>query len=257
MWVRDDFETYLSTDAISASGLVTLYTHTPAHYKFRDSKATKQTSWGTTIHEFVQDDLSFQNNYAVWYGDQDKRSREYKAFKLLADAQKQKICTGDEYGALLKIKENVSKNERASEILKPGVEYEVSGYHDGRRIRPDCKIGNTIFDIKTTTRGIEKEDFTRHVFGAYYYCVQAAFYVDTASLIDGKKYDFVWVVIEQEAPYSVKTFKASEETLAIGRQIYTQSLEIYLACKQANEWPSYHDANETIEPPEWFTLKGY
>ncbi len=251
MWVHDSFEEYLSTDAISSSGLVTLYTHTPAHYRERSNKSTKQTTWGTTIHEFITNGSgNFMPNPFS-----DKRTKEYKDLK--SNNPDRILVNHDEYAALVKIKKNILANERASQILQMGVEYETSGYTEGRRIRPDARKHGTIYDLKTTTRGIERDDFLKHVFGQYYYCVQAAWYVDTARKIDGKYYEFLWVIVEQEAPYSVKTFKASDETLDVGRQIYKQSLEIYKACKAADEWPSYHDSNETIEVPEWFKLKTY
>ncbi len=250
-WVKDDFETYLATDAISASGLVTLYTHTPAHYRERSNKSTKQTTWGTTIHEFITNGSgNFMPNPFS-----DKRTKEYKDLK--SNNPDRILVNHDEYAALVKIKKNILANERASQILQMGVEYETSGYTEGRRIRPDARNGSTIYDLKSTGRGIERSEFERHVFGAYYYCVQAAWYVDTAKLIDGIDYGFVWIVVEQEAPYSVKTFRASEATLETGRVIYQQSLEIYKACKAADEWPSYLDSQETIEVPEWFRLKTY
>jgi hypothetical protein len=64
------------------------------------------------------------------------------------------------------------------------------------------------------------------------YEVQAAYYVDVAQAIDGKKRDFYWVAVEKDAPFAVAVYKASDAMMEYGRTQYKKAIELYVNARR-------------------------
>ena len=83
------------------------------------------------------------------------------------------------------------------------------------------------------------------------YEVQAAFYLDVAEAIDGKKRKFYWVAVEKDAPYAVAVYEASEAMIERWRTQYKKAIQLYLECAEYDVWPAYSQQVQTLDLPTW------
>lgn len=108
---------------------------------------------------------------------------------------------------------------------------------------PDYLRGNTCLDLKTT------DDATPGAFARsvrkYGYDIQAAMYLDGCASMGVT--EFIFVVQEKSAPYAVRQFKLSKETIELARMRYRDALAVYAECKESGEWFAYDTNVEIIE----------
>lgn len=113
------------------------------------------------------------------------------------------------------------------------------------KARFDAYDGQRIPDLKTC-EDASPEEFSRQI-GDMGYDIQAAFYVDAATSIEGELHEqFYFIAVEKSAPFVCAVYKAHAELLALGRHRYRRLLADYKWCIENNMWPGYHD--HQIEP---------
>lgn len=113
---------------------------------------------------------------------------------------------------------------------------------------------NTIIDIKKVRVGHGgREAFSRAILN-YHYASKAAWYVDAAMRVHGlaEPPHFIWVAVEDDYPFSIGVYAATDETLAIGREEYQGWLETYRRCQETGEWPGYGVDIEPMGLPDWY-----
>lgn len=93
---------------------------------------------------------------------------------------------------------------------------------------------NIIVDLKSADNA-ETEAFTRSAI-KYGYDLQAAMYTEGVQKNTGKKYIFVFVVIEKKPPYAINILQADELLMRRGYDIFRELIGIYHDCKQTNNW---------------------
>lgn len=98
---------------------------------------------------------------------------------------------------------------------------------------------NVIVDLKSTTDA-SYTAFARSVV-EYYYHVQDAYYRQGMRYIGWPVQEFVFIAVEKEPPYGVAGYVISQQGKMIGRSQFRKDLALYLACKEADVWPSYQD----------------
>lgn len=102
--------------------------------------------------------------------------------------------------------------------------------------------GNVLFDLKKVA-SLDKFKFAVRDFG---YDIQAAHYLYVSELLGLPYKNFVFVCVEDKAPYRVECFKLSAENMEIAQNKYHLLLSDYAQCKQENNFASYN-LNETIK----------
>jgi hypothetical protein len=107
--------------------------------------------------------------------------------------------------------------------------------------------GNTIVDVKAM-RSANPDQFARAVFN-YGYALQQAVYSDGWELLTGDRADFVFVVIETEAPYLSAVYRLDEVAVDYGRQQMERALRLYVECTAVDAWPGYPGG--VLESPAW------
>lgn len=104
-------------------------------------------------------------------------------------------------------------------------------------------------DIKTA-RDASADGFAR-ASAQYRYDLQAAHYLAAGAatgLYDAET--FLFVVVQNTAPYSCFVYQAGEDVLARGRAWREHAMGLYVQCKAANQWPS-EPAFATLGLPKW------
>jgi hypothetical protein len=139
------------------------------------------------------------------------------------------------------IQKLVLGHEAVQKILSQGVA-EVAGVYEDRegdvfKIKPDYRREDGIIvDLKTTT-DVSARAFAHQAL-KYHYCLQAAFYLEIASLISQTPYtQFIWIVVEKEPPHDIALYLADIETIQYGRGLFQKAISLYKKCKMSNEWP--------------------
>jgi hypothetical protein len=103
--------------------------------------------------------------------------------------------------------------------------------------RPDTyQIG----DLKTCEDASE-DGFSKQI-GDLGYDIQAAFYLDAATSLEGVLHDdFIFIAQEKEPPYVAAAYRLHQEAIALGRFRYRKALADVKWCKENDLWPGYSD----------------
>ena len=247
---HNDFRSYLSSSDLRR------LIRSPAHYKNPARIDSPAMAFGTLVHTFVLEPHVAEARYRP-RADVDGRTKEGKAVRdwesALASQQGIQFVNRSDYDAATAITASVRSHLGCSSLLSGGLA-EVSGTVDGFsdvnvRIRPDYLTDKHIVDLKTCVDA-RSDAFSRSVIN-FLYQVQAAFYVDVAEAIDGKKRDFYWVAVEKDAPYAVSVFKASDAMLEHGRAQYKCAIALYKECASLDLWPAYSQQIQQLDLPGW------
>lgn len=142
--------------------------------------------------------------------------------------------------AALKIIENATAIEQSvfAEDFATGVKI---------KCRPDIRIGNRLYDLKTT-RNANARRFAYSV-RTYRYHVQAAFYMDVCQAAGIEVEHFGFIAVDTEAmPYQCTVFhRLSAESIEQGRAEYREDLELYRQCLERDEWPGYPNEYDELD----------
>jgi len=230
----------------------------PAHWRSPQPAASKAQEFGTLAHEAILEPDLFAARCRP-SSRIDRRTTEGKTIAQWQASQTEifgiKFIEEAVFNQIEALAANVHSCLGSSGLLTEGLA-ERSGFTEmcgvNVRIRPDYLKDNIIVDVKTSYDS-RIESFQRSIF-QYNYELQAAFYLDCAELIDGKKRKFLWVVVESEAPYGVCVYEPSEDVLERGRKLYRQALKTYIECAELDYWPSYSTATQTIKLPKYLEV---
>lgn len=275
-------EDYHSGPGISKSGLWTIYTKTPAHYRFEEpeEKSRAALDLGTATHIALLEPETFGARVAR--GPVDRRGNKWTDAQAWADANGALILTEGDYERCLRIQDSGERCDVLRQV-RQGAIIEVSGYATCSatgvlmRCRPDAynpALG-MILDLKTA-RGGGAREFQRAT-AEYGYHMQEAFYTDVWKLAatkphlgmpqvayyDGDRMDnveaFVFVVIESAAPFLVSTYELKPSAVEEGRKAYQHALAKYATCLErerlgmplTHAWPGYPPEPEPLDIPRW------
>ncbi|MCS4277920.1 hypothetical protein M2390_003136 [Mycetocola sp. BIGb0189] len=105
-------------------------------------------------------------------------------------------------------------------------------------------------DLKTTATDASPSGFMKTA-ASYGYDVQEAHYRDTRGFVTGDRGEFVFVVVEKEAPYLVCVHQLDQDFREIGEAKARKAREIYARCLETGVWPGYPEEVHLIQPPVW------
>jgi hypothetical protein len=246
----NEFRSYLSSSDLRR------LLRSPAHYKNPTRIESPAMAFGSLAHAFVLEPHTAEARYRT-KSDVDGRTKEGKAVRdweaSLTAQQGIQFVSRSDYDAATNIAASVRTHLGASSLFAGGVA-ETAGVIDGfsdinARIKPDYRTDRHIVDLKTCVDG-RQDAFCRSVIN-FGYEVQAAFYLDVAEAIDGKKRKFYWVAVEKDAPYAVAVYEASEAMIERGRTQYKKAIQLYLECAEYDVWPAYSQQVQTLDLPTW------
>lgn len=275
-WYRDmPNEEYHGSMGTSSSQLKMLMEHTPAHLLYdmgQENKATANMALGTAVHSLVLEPDTFDEEVAV-EPVINKRTNAGKAEKAAFDAENvgKTIITPGQFEQAKWMAESVMAHPMASVLLSDIVaESSVywwyrsmdadddTHYKELLKVRPDALSRGhpVVMDLKSTADG-SYTGFIKSIqnFG---YHVSAAMYLEGINqckeLLEAMGHfaytKFVFICVENTAPYLTSVYELSPEYLELGKQHYRRALWVLKNARE-NEWPGFPDEIRMIEPPNW------
>lgn len=215
-----------------------------AHAKVK-KETTEEMQLGTLAHMALLEPESLSR--CIAQPKFDRRTKEGKRdyAQFLASLPDKAIIVKQELlDTAMEMRDTAYANPTFAKLFDGGIAEMAGVFNDPSgntfKIKPDYRHSSEIvLDLKTTADA-RINRFDRSIL-EHGYDLQAAFYLDVANLIEGRKtyVNFVWVVIETEAPYGISFYNASEQWLEIGRSKYKKALDVYLTAEQTGVWTGY------------------
>jgi len=123
------------------------------------------------------------------------------------------------------------------------------------KARIDCNApGPALYDIKTCRDASDRE-FEKQAYESGYH-MQAALYLDLWNALDGAtnpKTEFVFVAVENSAPFGSRLRKCSDAFIERGRSDNGRWMRLHKQYVNDNHWPGYED--KTLDVPAWVARK--
>lgn len=231
---------------VSASGLKEIL-RSPAHYQAylrgESRKETPAMFLGTAVHARLLEPHLYASDYVI-APLADRRLKEYREFEV-ANAGK-KILSPEQGAIIDGIAESVARHTSADTLLRGGLVEHTIIWEDEEtgiwlKIRPDCLCVDfdtgICLDVKKTT------DASRQAFrlscDRYLYDLQAALYLEGLRQVFKRDFDFVFLPVEEAAPYGCALYGASDDMLQDGKRLFRKALRELKRCRDTNLWPSY------------------
>ncbi len=105
-------------------------------------------------------------------------------------------------------------------------------------------------DIKTTTDA-RPEAFSKTI-AEYGYHFQLAMYADGLKAVGQPEADFIWIVIENAAPFEVMVFAPNRALREIGEAEYERAIRMFADARRTKHWPGYMAGVHEIDLPSWY-----
>ena len=238
----------LNKDYVSRSMLMDL-NKSPAHFFFKnlsgldtESYCTKSMRFGSALHTYVLEPELFRDRY-VLFENIDRRTKKGKEDyeKFVEKARDRIVLDIGEYEDILSISNNIKTHDTASLLIGGAVCEKELYWLDPEtgvkcKCKPDIINGTVVADLKTASdisfRGIRNAIFS------YGYAVQAAMIREGMNAINmGEMSSFWLIVAEKTAPFTIATYKLSEDFIEFGLTEFRRLLGIYKECLEENIWP--------------------
>lgn len=246
----------------------------PAYFEEEDDETTLAMRMGTLIHaQMLEPHLPLPRIAIV----PEKYGPENKPWNFNAneckDWKKRQLEAGlfpmkrDAYDRTLACVKAISQDPDCREIFADG-QSEVSVFWSFLPEGDPCsqlvpcksridwipKHGNALVDIKKVTKGKGSASAFGKLMIDRRYHVQAAYYLAAWNYhmaATDRRDSFVFVVVEDEAPFLVNRLYVPDAILEMGRKQFEKDLATYAECKSTNRWPGYPSGINEIQVPPY------
>lgn len=251
-----DNDAYHAGPGVSKSGLWTIHTQSPAHYRFGERKASAAFDLGTACHLAILEPETFEAR--VIRGPADRRGNNWKEFQAEAANSGRLLLTMGDYDTAMTIRDAVHADPFLNAlIVSPHSQVEHSGYWVDEetgmmcRSRPDLYRPDLglIVDVKTALSA-HPDAFARSVIN-YGYHAQEAWYSDGYRALGQKVDGFLFLVWEKSAPYVTAKYELPPSIVAEGRAIMAKALNTYATCEREGRWPGYSSEVQELQFKRW------
>lgn len=249
-------EQYHEGPGISKTGLWTIETQSPAHYRYGVRKVKTHFDFGEACHLAILQPDEFEVN--VYRGPEDRRGNKWKDAAAFCTNEGRLLLTASDYDAVLTIRDAVHADSWVNSIITGGNRtIEASGYWIDEetevicRCRPDLYREDLgiIVDVKSTVSA-HPDTFARSVV-RYGYHAQEAFYSDGWRALGKTVEGFVFLAFEKEAPYVHALYELPPSIVEEGRAAMRNALNTYNNCSKQNHWPAYADGIQELSFKRW------
>lgn len=249
-------EAYHAGPGVSKSGLWTIATRTPSHYRFGERKETKAFDFGEAAHLAILEPDDFESR--VYRGPDDRRGNKWKDAAEACAIDGKLLLTSGDYDRVLEIRDAVHADAWINQIITGGKRaVEASGFWIDEETgvlcrcrpdlyRPDLKI---IVDVKSTISAAPA-DFARSVVN-YGYHAQEAFYTDGWRALGQQVDGFVFLAWEKDLTTAKAIYELPPSIVEEGRVMMRKALATYAECSAADAWPGYANGVQELDFPRW------
>lgn len=244
-------EEYHASEGISKSGLWTLWSKTPFHFRYGERVEKAHFDLGSASHAAILEPEDFEKNF--YRGPDDRRGNKWKEAGDFCDAHGMTLLTSGDYDLALAMRDTAAACAPLQQMLDGEVTVEQSAYKADEetglivRCRPDIYNGThkLILDLKTAASAA-KPAFQKAV-EDYGYHVQDPIYTDVWSGAGGGEVEgFFFVVVEKSSPPVIAVYELDKPSVAEGYEIYRRALKQYAECVESDVWPGYPEEIQTI-----------
>lgn len=256
VYLKLDNEAYHAGPGVSKSGLWTIETKSPAHYKFGKRKETNAFDFGDAAHFAILQPNIFEAK--VYRGPDDRRGNKWKDAAEACQIDGKLLLTSGDYDGVLAIRDSIHADPWINGIItSSAATVEASGYWidpvtgELCRCRPDLyrKDLKLILDIKTTVSA-HPDAFAKSVVN-YGYHAQEAFYTDGWQACGQEVEAFAFLAWEKTEPYAFAVYELPPSIVEEGRAMMRKALDTYADCKAKNRWPAYGEGVQELEFKRW------
>jgi hypothetical protein len=179
------------------------------------------------------------------------------AYREFAAANPGKIIlSGDGRERLNGMADAVMRHSLARVVIEAAGDTELAMVWDDPATGVRCKArmdkivkGTLAIDVKTTANA-SPEAWSRAV-DDYGYHIQREFYGRGMDALGIGGTPFVFLCVENVAPYGVVIYDIEPESLAVAKHHVDRALAMVKACQDAGEWPGYPETVVQIGLPLW------
>lgn len=232
-----------------------------------DPELSQRLAQWSAVHARVLEPFAFDDQFAVYEGRRDKRTKAYKAF--LAEHEGKLILTPAELERVDAMAEAVLDHPWVTDLLsEDGTRTEqvvVWDDHDAGPCKAKCDVmhhserrGLVSADLKCVGRGISPDYLARHgarsgwpLQHAHYLHAGAAHYGLDLSKARTNAFN---ICVEQEEPYDVVVIAWSGETMDAAFAEHRSLLMQVAEAQVTGEWPGHHRDQHTpitVTPPNY------
>lgn len=248
-------EAYHASPGISKSGIWTIWTKTPAHYKYGEKPISPAFGLGSAAHAAILEPDVLEAKF--YRGPDDRRGNKWSDAQEHCEANALELLTSTEYDTALRVRDSAARIPIVRALADQAVIEHAGFWTDSDtgtacRCKPDIYSPSlyVIADIKTAISG-SPQAFAKAV-DNYGYHVQDSMYSDGWQKAGGGEVlGFVFIAIEKTAPYLVSVFELDDEAKREGYAIYRAALTRYAECEQSGVWPGYAPDVQRVGLPKW------
>lgn len=249
-------EAYHSGPGISKSGLWTIYSQTPAHYRFGEREENQAFDFGTAVHTAILEPETFEDR--VFKGPADRRGAKWTDAVAEAANLGKLLLTAGDFEATQIIRDAVHADPWVRGIItggKPLVEHSAYAIDPATgllvKCRPDLHRQDlgVMVDVKTSASA-SPDQFARAVVN-YGYHAQEAHYTDTWRAAGGEVEAFAFIVVEKKPPYAFAVYELPPSIVAEGRAIIGRAMSTYAECLRTDQWPAYPSGVQELSFQRW------
>lgn len=126
------------------------------------------------------------------------------------------------------------------------------------RVRYDAQYGSIVLDVKSSRFPLTDARI-QAVIAEELYHLSAAMYLEVGQSVGMGVDRFVWIFVQNVAPYCCRFIEATEKMLEVGRDEFYKCLSIYTECKNAGEYPGYPVETEIkkVDLPDWYAKREF
>lgn len=210
-------------------------------------KKSQAMQFGSLVHRMLEVP-EWRSECAIMPTFGRKKSDQEAKKKWLEDNEDRIMLTSEQLNALIRIERNVKEHPVVA-AMSENARHEASGFWEGQygikcKFRADMLTqDNVLVDWKTCA------DATKFFYDAkrFKYDLQAAFYLEGLSAITGTtQQDFIFVAIENVAPFGVIVYHLDQETIDKGKAKVEDAMRIYHLNKDRENWDGYDTEIRTL-----------
>ncbi len=260
---------HAATDWVSKS-MLSAFADCPAKFAhlYLDGGKREETAAlriGSAVHLYAFEPEKWDAGYYVM-PEGIKRDARHKAFQeQMAAAGDRTILKPEEFEQVEGMANSLIRNQKAVALLRglKVIEHSVFWRDEEHgvnlRCRPDVVRLDTrmIINLKTA-RSARPESFFRSAFDLHY-DLSVAMECRGFEAVSGEKTtEYIFLVIETEAPYVVEAYNCFEPIpdqpmtyRDLGEYRLRNYLQRFAECRAANRWPSYTENITPMQAPSW------
>lgn len=249
-------EAYHAGPGVSKTGLWTIHTQSPAHYRFGEREQSRAFDFGEACHFAILQPELFEAR--VVRGPEDRRGNKWKDAAEFCQGEGKLLLTAPDYDSVMTIRDAVHADQWINSIITGGKpEIEPSGYwidpDTGElcRCRPDLYRADlgVLLDVKSALSA-HPDAFARSVVN-YGYHAQEAHYSDGWRALGRDVNGFAFLAFEKKPPYAFAVYELPPSIVEEGRAIMRRALATYAECRKADRWPAYGEGVQELSFKRW------